>query len=167
MMKALNWHQAIEEASRKYRVPSKDQVIQVARELFPEEMKLSDPKATLRGHKRDLSDAMRRSINIDEKDTEYFEELPLLPGMGAPSYLGVQHPDTKETVPVRYKRTTQPERLKAIQERRTVSKRIEVRANDLEMKENFLEPHIESEDELLEDTLMKISNSGNLDPIED
>ena len=154
MNKSL-WFSAIHEAATRYRHPTKRQALEVAKELFPAELELSAKAAADRGHLRDLSDAMRCLAGPEEGEdaqTDQGDLLRLLPGEAPPAYLMV--PDGgRELSVVKYRRSVRPERRFAIDERRVIAKRIVKRADDLEKKEEFLDPFTGGDDVTVEDAL--------------
>lgn len=156
-MKKAKWHNAIDVATERFRKPNHEQIIQVAKELFPDEMKADDKKAVMRGYKASLRDAMRGMMNIDESD-ESLNTQTMLPGMSAPAYIGVEGESKKETLPVKYMQARPPERLQAIEQRELVGERIFKRAKDLRAKEEFMSPYIGHDFETTEETLNKISS---------
>lgn len=135
------------------------QVLEVAKELFPAELELSAKAAADRGHLRDLSDAMRRLAGPEEGEdaqTDQGDLLRLLPGEPAPAYLMV--PDGgKELSVVKYRRSVRSERRFAIEERRTIAARIEKRADDLDIKEEFLDPLTDGDDVTVEEALRTLA----------
>ena len=158
MIKSL-WFRAIDEATNRYRHPTKRQVLEVAKELFPAELELSAKAAADRGHLRDLSDAMRKLAGPEEGEdaqTDQGDLLRYLPGEPAPAYLMV--PDGgRELSAVKYRRSVRSERRFAIEERRTIAQRIEKRAEDLEQKETFLDPLTDGEDVTVEEALRTLA----------
>ena len=156
-MKKEKWHNAIDVATERFRKPTHDQIIEVAKELFPNDMQADHDKAVMRGHKASLRDAMRGMLNIDEED-ETMNIQTMLPGMDAPAYIGVTGDNKKETMPVKYMQARKVERAQAIEQRRLVSNRITKRIVDMEAKEDFMSPYIENDFETTEQTLHKIAS---------
>ena len=154
------WFRAIREATSRHRHPTKRQALEVAKELFPTELELSAKAAADRGHLRDLSDAMRCLAGPEEGDdaqTDQGDLLRLLPGEAPPAYLMV--PDGgKELSVVKYRRAVRPERRFAIEERRVIAKRIAKRAEDLEKKDEFLDPFTGGDGVTVEDALRLLAS---------
>lgn len=102
-----------------------------------------------------LNDALRHVINPAEEDAQT-EAVPELPGMEPPAYIGARDEKTGEIVPVKYLRSVRPERRAAIEARRQLSRRINARVRDLEIKERFLQPYTPDDKTTVEEALEKM-----------
>lgn len=161
-MQLSKWHQAMDVATDRFAEPSYEDIIDVAKELFTDEMSLSIPHMVLIAQKKEIKDAMRQAVNMHE-DHEGFESRQiLLPGdMDAPMYLAIPSKDGDGFTPIKYSKAKKSHRVSSLEERRKTHSRIGIRIADLELKELFLDDHSISDEETVADILNRLSNSSN------
>lgn len=113
-----------------------DDYLEIARELFPDDMRLMDESFSRNGFIKWMRDHMRRVINIDESNPHAPTVQLDLPGLAAPAYLNVGSNNTPQLV--RFVDVTVDDISVAIAHRARVIGAVSARNEDLMQKREWL-----------------------------
>ncbi len=135
-MKKVDWQQTLQKCMEDNPRPSMRDILNKARELFPEKMDAADKAAADHGHLAMISKIIKELTDPTDEGNLSQESLDL-PGFATLGFIKARDVEGDITV-VNYLDSTRPERRSAILERETVVVRIRKWIVDLKIKEVYL-----------------------------
>jgi hypothetical protein len=144
--------------------PSYDSYIEVAHELFPDQMSALASGFSRQGFIKWFKDCMRNAANVDESDPcAPTVQLDLMPGLPAPAYLNL----STDSMPrlLRFGDAIGADLRVSIQKRKTKSAQITARAEDLQQKLEWLLANQRSPTETVGEVCARLSGREEAAPM--
>jgi hypothetical protein len=136
-VEAVKWFHCIDVATDRGRAAPRD-ILAVARELYPEELRQDEDAAADRGHLRALADATRRILDPEETGEGPKSQLDL-PGLPAPAYIS-GHSDLGPKPIIKYANAVRSDLTAYVETKVALVRRTNVRIRDQRIKNQFLFP---------------------------